>query len=263
MGYADLFDKVSALLFALVIPLPRLLAAFSVVPLLANRAIPIMARVALALSFALFLLPMNDDLAPQLIFSPVVWIVIVLKEIFIGFCLGFVCSIFIWVVEGIGSLLDTVVGNNNLFMFNPVINQESGPFSILLGQFGAVLFLAFGGFLLLLKTLFGSFVIWPVASYFPELAVEGGSRFISWGGDILISSMRLAMPVLTMLVLVDFGLGLLNKSVAQLNAYSLSMPLKALVATLFLAMTLVFIGDPQGPLLKLLDFGQAFLRMRL
>ena len=263
MSYADLLDKANTLLFALVIPMPRLLAAFSVVPLLASQAIPVTVRVALALSFSLFLFPMNEDAARLVALSPILWIAILVKEVFIGFCLGFVCSIFIWVVEGIGALLDTVVGNNNLFIFNPVISQESGPFSILLGQVGSMLFLAFGGFLVLLKALFASFLTWPVLSFFPELTAAGSARFISWGGDIIFTSMRLAMPILTMLVLVDFGLGLVNRSVSQLNAYSLSMPIKALVATLFMALTLVFIGDPPGPLFTVLYCGLAFLRITL
>lgn len=261
MTYNELADHIGYLLLPIVIAMPRVLAAVSVVPMIASQAVPMMVRVMLVLSLSLFLYPLHDAGRVAGAITPMLWAFVMVKEVLIGICIGFVCSIFIWVVEGIGSLLDTLVGNNNLFLFNPMLNQEAGPFSGLLGQFGAMLFIAFGGFVVLLQTLFLSFVSWPALSFLPTWSKGALAFFIDRTADMLVTSVQLVMPILTVLMLVDFGLGLLNRSASQLNAYTLSLPIKAVVAVLFLMLTLIFIGDVQGPLRGLLEIGGEFLKI--
>lgn len=261
MNYEELARHITTVLLPLVMGIPRVLATLSVVPMIASKAVPMMARIAFVLSLSLFLYPLHDDQVTTHAISPVLWAFIFVKEVLIGICVGFVCSIFIWVIEGIGSLLDTLVGNNNLFLYNPMLNQEAGPFSGLLGQFGAMLFIVFGGFVVLLQALFLSFVSWPTLSFFPEWSDAALDFFISITADMLFTSVQLVMPILTVLMLVDFGLGLLNRSARELNAYTLSMPIKAVMAVLFLALTLIYIGDVEAPIRRMLDLSGDFLRL--
>jgi type III secretion protein T len=263
MNYEDLARYLTTVLLPIVIGIPRILATVSIVPMMASQAVPMMARVTFVLSLALFLYPLHDATVSTSTITPALWAFIFIKEVLIGLCVGFVCSIFIWVVEGIGSLIDTLVGNNNLFLFNPMLNQEAGPFSGLLGQFGGMLFIVYGGFVVLLQALFTSFVNWPALSFFPTWSKAALNFFITSTAEMLITSVQLVMPILTVLMLVDFGLGLLNRSASHLNAYSLSMPLKALVSVLFLMLTLVYIGDVQGPLRQLINISTAFLKIPL
>jgi len=263
LTYDELGHQVATALLPLAVGLPRVLAAITVVPMMSSQAVPMMARIAFSLSLALFLYPMHEAVRRQPDLGPMLWAFFALKEVLIGVCVGFTSSIFIWVVEGIGSLFDTLVGNNNLFLYNPMLNQETGPFSTLLSQFGAMLFIAFGGMIVLLKTLFASFVEWPALSFVPSWSHAALAFFIRQSADMLSYSVQLAMPVLTVLMLVDFGLGLLNRSASQLNAYTLSLPIKALVSVLFLTLTLVYIGDAHGPLLRMLSISDAFLRLKL
>lgn len=263
LTYEILAQIVGNALLPIVVAVPRLFAACSVTPLLGSAAIPAMARVTVTLSMAIFLYPLHSAVLTAEPLGLLLWAGIITKEILIGFVLGFVCSAFIWVMEAVGAVLDTIIGSNNLFLYNPILNQESGPFSILLGQVGAVLFIAFGGFILMLQTLFTSFVTWPVFSFFPVFSESARIFLLQRSAEIISTALQLAMPTLTVLLLLDLGLGLLNRSASQLNAYTLSMPLKAILSALFVALTLVFIGDSKGPLMNLIDVGSVFLRKAL
>jgi type III secretion protein T len=263
LTYEILAQLVGNALLPIVVAVPRLFAACSVTPLLGSAAIPAMARVTFTLSMAIFLYPLHSAVLTAEPLGPLLWTGIIAKEILIGFCLGFVCSALIWVMEAIGAVLDTIIGSNNLFLYNPILNQESGPFSIMLGQVGAILFIAFGGFILMLQTLFTSFVNWPVFSFFPDFSESARIFLLQRSAEIISTALQLAMPTLTVLLLLDLGLGLLNRSASQLNAYTLSMPLKAILSALFVALTLVFIGDSKGPLMNLIDVGSVFLRKAL
>jgi type III secretion protein T len=259
LAYPDLVRETGMSLQPLLIALPRLLSACSIVPLLGSVALPMMARLAFVLSIAIFTYPLHGAAMTVEPLGPLLWAFIAVKEAMIGLCLGYVCSAFIWVVEGVGSLLDTLVGNNNLFLFNPMLNQESGPFSIFLSQVGAMLFVAFGGITMLLQTLFASYVVWPVLSFHPTWSAAALHFFMERSSEILATAIQMSMPLLTVLMLIDFGLGLLNRSASQINAYTLSMPIKAVVSVLFLALTLIFLGDGEGPLLRLMETGRVFL----
>jgi len=261
--YENLAQLVGNALLPIVVAVPRLFAASSVTPLLGSTAIPMMVRITFTLSIAIFLYPLHSAVLTAKPLGLLLWAGILTKEILIGVCLGFVCSAFIWVMEAIGAVLDTIIGNNNLFLFNPILNQESGPFSILLGQVGTILFIAFGGLILMLQTLLASFVSWPVFSFFPAFSESGRIFLLQRSAEIISTALQLAMPTLTVLLLLDLGLGLLNRSASQLNAYTLSMPLKAIVSTLFVALTLIFIGDSKGALLNLINIGSTLLRQSL
>jgi len=247
----------------LVIPFPRLLAAFQVIPLLGSVTIPMMVRVGIVMSLAMFLHPFNVGVIPRGTLSPLFWTIIVVKEVVIGIFLGFVCSLFIWSVEAIGSMLDTVVGNNNLFLFNPTLNQQTGPFSIMLGQFGAMLFIALGGLPLTLNTLFTSFVVWPILSFSPDWSDAARTFLLERSGDLLAVALQLTMPTFVLLMLVDLSLGLINRVAPQVNAFQLSMPIKTAVALLSLVLTVTFLVDPGNPLRRLMAVGGAFLKVPL
>lgn len=48
------------------------------------------------------------------------------------------------------------------------------------------------------------------------------------------------MPAMVMMVLVDLALGFINRSVQQLNVFTLSMPIKSAIVLLMLIISLPF-----------------------
>ena len=54
---------------------------------------------------------------------------------------------------------------------------------------------------------------------------------------------RPVLPMLVLLLIIELGLGLLNRSLPQLNVFSLSMPIKMVAALLLTGLALGYLSD--------------------
>jgi type III secretion protein T len=224
--------------------LPRVYVMLLVIPVFNDQVVTGLARNGIASVLAIFVFPsVMEHLKSPDLFSGWFWILILIKEGFIGLLLGFVASIFFWVMENIGQLIDQQTGSSNAAVFNPFSGSEGGPTSGFLLQLTVVLFVSSGGLLLLLGALFESYQIWPIMAPAP-LRLEILRAFVIQQTDtLMILTIKLVAPVMTVLILIEYGLGLVSRSAQQLNVFSLSQPVKASAAVLIMAMMLTHVMD--------------------
>jgi type III secretion protein T len=107
-----------------------------------------------------------------------------------------------------------------------------------LGRLAGYLFAAFGGLTLFVDLLLSSFAVWPVLSRFPDLKAAGSMFFVERFDELMRLMLLLAAPALCVLTLLEFGLGFMNRYSPQLNVFTLSMPLKSLLAILILLLAI-------------------------
>ena len=219
----------------IVLALPRLLAAFLVLPYFAGSAVSGVVRNGLVLVLAAFIAPAVPvaDLPGA---GP--WLLIVGKESLIGLLLGLGFGVFFWALQCAGGLIDFQSGTANAAFFDPVAGHEIGPTGDLLFRLAVTLFVSAGGLLGLVGALFESYRLWPVTSYFPDAGAVLQAFAVREGDAILAWIMKLAAPVVFVLVLVDLGVGLVGRAAPQLNVFVVAQPLKGLLAILVLALVL-------------------------
>jgi type III secretion protein T len=219
----------------IVLALPRLLAAFLVLPYFAGTAISGAVRNGLVLVLAAFVAP---AVPVAMLPGAGTWLLIVGKETLIGLLLGLGFGVFVWALQCVGELIDFQSGTANAAFFDPVAGHEIGPTGDLLFRLVVTLFVSAGGLLGLVGALFESYRLWPVASYFPDAGAVLQAFAIREGDAILAWIIKLAAPVIFVLVLIDLGVGLVGRAAPQLNVFVVAQPLKGLLAILVLALVL-------------------------
>ncbi|NRF69409.1 type III secretion system export apparatus subunit SctT [Aquincola sp. S2] len=219
----------------IVLALPRLLAAFLVLPYFAGTALGGAVRGAFVLVLAAFVAPAVPVTALP---GAGPWLVIVCKETLIGLLLGLGFGVFVWALQCVGELIDFQSGTANAAFFDPIAGHEIGPTGDLLFRLAVTLFVSAGGLLGLIGALFESYQLWPVASYFPDARAVLQAFAVREGDAILAWITKLAAPVIFVLVLVDLGVGLVGRVAPQLNVFVVAQPLKGLLAILVLALVL-------------------------
>jgi flagellar biosynthetic protein FliR len=85
----------------------------------------------------------------------------------------------------------------------------------------------------LIRILAASFEKFPAGSWAP--AAAGLDGIVRLGGEIFSTGVRVAMPVIALLVLIDIALALIGRMQQQLHLLSLSFPVKMLAAVSMLA----------------------------
>ena len=234
-----MFDFLGNPLLALALVLPRVIGAFLMLPLMTQQTVPAMVRNSFMVSLGIIVLPVALAGLPMENLGTIEWPLIILKEIFIGVAIGFCFGIVFWAVAAVGSVIDTQVGMSMAQVFDPIQGHQVTLHGEFLSQLATWLFMASGAFLVFLDLLMGSYVMWPVASYFPDLPAAGMNLFVGQFDFMMTTVLVMAAPVMVVMLIIDLSFGLVNRYAPQLNVFALTMPIKAWLAT---ALILLLIG---------------------
>jgi type III secretion protein T len=220
--------------------MPRLLSLFAVVPFFSGQLVTGLARNSLLVMLAVFMSPAAGPM-PEM--AAALWILVAAKEAMIGVLLGLGFGIFIWAVQSAGELIDFQTGSSNAMFFDPVAGHEGGPTGSFLGWLVIALFVSSGGLLGMLGVVIDSYRIWPVGSFFPDVGAVLEQFVVRQGDTLFLWIVKLAAPVIFVMLLVELGLGLVGRSAPQLNIFVFAQPLKSLLAYLMLLLLLFFLYE--------------------
>lgn len=215
-------------------PFLRIGALVLSAPLFNARAVSPRVRLMFALVLTALMAPLLPKLAPMALFGPDWWLAI-LHEIIVGLALGLALQLVFEAALMAGELVSYGMGLG----FAQQVDPLHGAAAPMLGQFYQVcamlLFLSLGGLLQLTQLLADSFRLAPVngvleASSFLALAQFGGLCFAG--------ALRIALPAVTALLLVNLGFGAMNRSAPALNALSIGFPLALIAGLVALSLSL-------------------------
>lgn len=197
-------------------------------------------RNTLVLMFALPIIPMMQAHPVDFVAKSLTEIVLIYgEELLIGLIVGFCAAIPFWAIDMAGFVIDTMRGASMSTVLNPLMGLQSSVFGMFFTQILGVLFLVSGGFNALLTALYQSYTVLP-----PESALSFNQDLLSFISQQwqMMSDMCLsfALPAMVVMIMVDVALGLVNRSVEQLNVFFLSMPIKSILVVFLLLVSMHF-----------------------
>lgn len=213
----------------------RVAVAFLLVPLFTQDLIPALIRNALFIALALLGLLVQDARPVQM--GGWQWAVLYGREALLGAALGFLYAGLMWSFEMAGQLIDTKTGASQAQVMDPLSGHQTSLTGAFLARLASGVFMASGGFMLFAATLLDSFALWPLHGDW-HLLPTASQAFEAEFGRMLRLALLVAAPSLVLLYLVDGVLGLINRYAQQLNVFSLSMSIKAVVGNLVLLLQL-------------------------
>lgn len=203
----------------------RMTSFFLVAPLFSNRGLP--TRFKIGLGFFLALVAFSANMNEVTIFLDGYYLFLIMKEVFVGVALGFTAALMLYAVQVAGAFIDFQMG----FALANVMDPQTGAQVPIMGHFKYTLSLLFllivDGHHLMLDGVMRSFQLVPVESI--SFSLENGEvgRFITTLFlQMFMIAMQMALPVVGALFLVDVALGILAKTVPQLNIFAVGFPLK-------------------------------------
>lgn len=216
-------------------------------PVLGRRNIPAMAKVGFAVALTILIAPLETGDIPD-ITSPLVFGVLLFKEFFVGYVLGFVMELFSFVVTFAGAIVDF----NMALGMASVYDAQNGVQVALTGNvlhiYFMLLFFAVDGHLALMDILVTSADILPYAQIaFGSEVVQG---ILNIFFDCVIFAVKLIFPTIGIILILDIAVGILMKIVPQINVFILNIPLKILMGIGMLLFLTSPIGDYLGSLVS-------------
>jgi type III secretion protein SpaR/YscT/HrcT len=198
------------------------------VPAFGGPHVPAQIRVGLGLALAVLCLPILGGQVPQA--GPLVWILLVGREVAVGVTLGFVGSLVFRAAETAGRLTDILRGANLAEALNPVAEERTSPLGDVTLLLTVVIFLEMGGLGHVSAALARSYQAVPLAAAARPAGLGGAAGLaIVTSAQMLEAALGLAAPALVALLLADLALGAVGRAAPQIPLYFVGMPAKALL----------------------------------
>ena len=235
----------SILLGALVVA--RLIPIVQLVPYMGGEAIPNTVKMGLAIALAILVYPSiwmqgGAGALPQGAFEISA---LVIKEVFVGVMLGFVCALSFEALRMAGQIIDNSAAITQATTMVPQLPERISPSSNFLYQLGIVFFFAIGGHRMFLWALTRSFELIPPYGGIDtgEGLTEAAITVVRLTADAITLGVLMAFPVLAAIMLTNLFLALVNKSAPQINVFFLGLPLKAVLASAIVLLSLDVVLD--------------------
>lgn len=213
--------------------LARILPIVSIAPFLGAKNIPMVIRMMFSIALVAIFLPQNLLAATKEIPYGMTFIGYSLKELIIGFVLGFLASAPFFVAQMSGSLIDHSRGSSALQVTDPTTQSQTGDIGILYNYMLLALFFFLGGPFLFFNGLADSYQLLPVdqlfnATFF-QLHTPFWQQIFSLTALMFSLSVQFAAPALIGILLTDLFLGIANRLAPQVQIVFLGISLKSWV----------------------------------
>ncbi len=240
----ELFDIAKHIVLTLTIASVRLMACLRVSVFFSQQYVTGLGRNTYMVSMTLILFPMFYPDIGNLTKDVLPYFLLVMKEAFLGTLIGVLGNFIFYVAQSVGFLIDTQRGSTMASVMNPLSEEQTSPLGNFLMFFVMAFCMSTGAFFIFLEGLYSSYKIWPITQLLPNFKIVLPSFFLQhFGDDFMVQLMAIAGPVIFILFLAEFGLGMVARFAPQLNVFFLAMPVKSALAIFFLILYFPYLID--------------------
>ena len=209
-------------------------------PVFGARGVPGVVKLGLAASLSVIIYPLISASKPLIPNELLPYVAVIIKEVFVGLVIGFVIYTMTAILTGAGQLIDFQMG----FTMGAAIDPVYGVQSPMMGNFQMIL-----ATMLLLATNSHHYLIAAMVksyAYIPINPAALPSHFAFYAqlvAHVFALSIQMALPVFGALLVSDVGVGLLSRTVPQLNIFSVVFPVKIIFGFVVLILSIPFFGE--------------------
>ncbi|WP_067838556.1 flagellar biosynthetic protein FliR [Amphibacillus sediminis] len=252
-----LFDLNSLPAFLLIFT--RIVAFIATVPIFSYRNIPNPFKVGFAFFMSLIMVLSID--IPELTID-LAYVILIFKEVLVGIILGLLAYLVLSVVQIAGGFIDFQMG----FAIANVVDPQTGAQSPVIGQyfhmFALLFLLAVDGHHLFINGAFYSFDLIKI----DQLIHIGSNGYITTVlttfTQLFLIAFQMAIPIVGCLFLVDVALGIVARTVPQLNVFVVGIPIKITVSLFVLGMFMtLYISLVQRLFNYIIEILEVFMRI--
>lgn len=213
--------------------LARMLPIIALSPFFGSRVLPHPVKVAFALClFALCLPKLLVVTQTPLDFS-FMGVLFMIKEVFVGFCIGLIVSVPFVIVQNAGLIIDHQRGGASLMVNDPTIQNQSSPLGTLFNQVLIFLFFVVDAPFAVIDLIWTSYEVIPPDKFINPHFFNAHTDFwqlqIKLLNKVMVTSIQLATPALLIMLMTDLFLGIANRLAPQVQITFLGMALKSLL----------------------------------
>lgn len=152
---------------------------------------------------------------------------LLIKEFVAGYIIGYVMQLFFFIISFTGYVMDYQMGLSMATVYDPQSNAQMAVTGSVLQTWFLLMFFAVDGHLALMKIMITSAEIVP---YGGIIITQGlAVRIIEIFLECVGMGIRFSIPIIAAEMLVEVGIGILNKAVPQISVFVINIQIKLIV----------------------------------
>lgn len=221
---------------AILLVLVRMSGLFILSPVFGRQNMPVIMKIGFAFFLTLIYVTATNNLVINYNDSLVLYAVFIAKELAIGIIMGYVTYIIMSGIYLAGQVIDSQVGFGFANVLDPITNIQVPLTSNFYYTFIILVFLIINGHHMLIRALFYSFSVIPAGQL--TFSSDVIHELTDIMGNMFEIGLRIAAPIIAAIFIVDVVLGVLSKTIPEMNVFMLGMPIKIFVGLIIIMITL-------------------------
>lgn len=220
--------------------LARMLPIIQLSPFFGAKLLPNPVKLAFALCLFVIFLPKLLTVTSTPIGLNLFTVMLLGKELFVGFIIGFIISIPFTIVQSSGIIIDHQRGGAALMVNDPTIQNQSSPLGQLFNFILIFIFFQIDAPFLFIDAILKSYDVIPPDQFFSAKFFNQDQPFwkmqFNLLGEVMTVGIQLATPALLIMLMTDLFLGIANRLAPQVQITFLGMALKSLLGLLIVTL---------------------------
>ena len=171
------------------------------------------------------------------------------REAFIGLSVGYLGRFFFFAFRIGGEMITQALGLGAAQMFNPALGGQTSSLEQFYVGLASLFYLAVNGHHFLITGLVGTFDVVPVAQFTLNTSQFYGVAHMAQ--EVIELGLKLSAPIVISILVVNLILGVVGKTVPQLNVLVTSFPVNILAGFVLMIVTLPMMIDQMPAFLEL------------
>lgn len=219
----------------------RILGIFVSMPIFNSKNVPSYIKIGFSFIFTLIIFPVMDvttNLVNDNVFS---LLLNSTKELMTGIMIGFICYLFYSSIYLAGNIIDMQIGFSMASVINPEDDTQIPIMGSLLYIMAVLLFLSMNGHHTLIYALKYSFDSIPLGSLTVNIFMI--DKLIGILITTFVIAFKMGAPILISIFVSNMLLGILARTMPQMNVFVVGMPLKILVGLMIIILMIpLYVG---------------------
>lgn len=161
-----------------------------------------------------------------------VYVLLILKEGFVGLVLGFITNMFFYTIQLGGEIMDMQAGLGMAKVFDPGTKIQMSIFGSIIVFMMYLYFFVTNAHLTYIKLFVVSYQMIPLGT--GSINPDIGMIIVQYFSVVLMLVVKLAMPIIAAELILQFCIGILMKSVPQIQIMIINIQLKVAVGFMLL-----------------------------
>lgn len=201
-------------------------------PILGRRTIPVVVKSGMIMVLSVIVYSYYTDNISFYINTPIVYGVLLLKEFIIGFAFGIVTNFFMFIIVYGCEIIDLQMGISMSKVYDAQSNSSLSLTSTIYNGLFMMLFFAEDGHVALIRTFITSGDVVPYGNIIINESLS--TVVLSIFCQCVILAIKFSMPMLAMQFVAQIGVGILMKTIPQINVFVINMQMKLFIGIIVL-----------------------------